>query len=396
MNWPEVTLAEVCSKPQYGANAKGSAAPVGPRFVRQTDIVSGRIDWLSVPFCDVEESDFDKYAIWPGDLLISRLGAGVGTAAIVKEARNAVFAGYLVRFQADKNRAAPEYLGYQLSSPQWRNHVEGFRSGAAQPTLNAQQMGAFRFRLPSLAEQRRISAILGAIDEKIDSNQTQLGLLDRLFQLRWTQVSSCARGRARLSDLVSTQYGLTASAEAEPVGPKFLRVTDINKQNWLAWDAIPTAQVDSAALEKYRLNKGDLVVARMADPGKSAIYDDESVEAVFASYLVRLKARSWVESLYIYGFLKSSNYADYAAGAMTGSVQKNMNAKVIVDVEMPLPDSGQLRTFGSLAEPIRLAISQRVAENSRLTQLREALLPELLSGRIQPSEAEEAVSEAGA
>lgn len=159
--WRRVTLASVSNKPQYGANAKGSSTPVGPRFVRQTDITQGRVDWSSVPYCALDPSEISKYAVHPGDLLISRLGNGVGNAATVRETNDAVFAGYLVRFQPKAEVAVPEFVGYQLQSSAWRQHVSSFRSGAAQPTLNAQQMGSFSFLLPPVEEQRAISATLG-------------------------------------------------------------------------------------------------------------------------------------------------------------------------------------------------------------------------------------------
>jgi type I restriction enzyme S subunit len=274
--------------------------------------------------------------------------------------------------------------------------LTAYNSGSVQPMLNRNYIANVPIDVPPVAEQRGIAATLSALDDKIESNRRQLHLLDQLFQSQWNVCSNTAAKRRHLADLVWTQYGLTASAESESVGPKFLRVTDINKQNWLSWDAIPTARVDAADLAKYRLRRGDLVVARMADPGKSAIYDDESVEAVFASYLVRLTTRSWAESLYIYGFLKSPLYAEYAAGAMTGSVQKNMNAKVIVAVDLPFPDATALQAFTAVAEPIRAAINQKVRENSRLSSLRDALLPELLAGRIRVPEAEEVAAEVGA
>src|SRR5205823_6534935 len=119
-----------------------------------------------------------------------------------------------------------------------------------------------------------------------------------------------------------------------PSGVKFLRVTDINKSNWVEWSSVPTVATADAGGEKYHLRRGDLVVARMADPGKSAIYEEPEVPAVFASYLVRLKPSTYEAGLFIFGFLKSPDYLEYAAGATTGSVQKNMNARVIVGVSL--------------------------------------------------------------
>lgn len=241
----------------------------------------------------------------------------------------------------------------------------------------------------TVQEQRAIAATLGALDDKIESNRRAMAKLDELFHAMWRREYEGIPVEAEvpLSEHVTTQYGLTASASPDADGDKFLRVTDINKQNWIDWTGVPFVPTDDSLRTKYSLNKGDLLVARMADPGKSAIYDGGPT-AVFASYLVRLKPSSYEEALFIYGFLKSSEYLDYAAGAMTGSVQKNMNAKVIVAASLRWPDSSALSRFAEHAGPIRDKIAQIVEESVRLSVLRDALLPELLSGRIRAADVE--------
>ena len=114
--------------------------------------------------------------------------------------------------------------------------------------------------------------------------------------------------------------------------------------------------------------------------------------AVFASYLVRLKPASYSEGLFIFGFLKSAEYLDHASGATTGSVQKNMNARVIVDVPIRWPESQAIESFARQAAPLRDLLVNKVKENSKLAALRDALLPELLSGRLQVHEAKGAVA----
>ena len=108
----------------YGLIASATDQPIGPRFVRQTDIVTGKIDWTTVPFCAASGVELQKYALTEGDLLISRLGAGVGTAARVQEPRGAVFAGYLVRFQVDRGVLDDRFAGYMLHSNSWLQHVD--------------------------------------------------------------------------------------------------------------------------------------------------------------------------------------------------------------------------------------------------------------------------------
>src|SRR5258708_38299738 len=108
----------------------------------------------------------------------------------------------------------------------------------------------------------------------------------------------------------------------------------------------------------------------MADPGKTAIVD-ESIEAVFASYLVRLKTSSLPQAYFVYGFLKSEAYQQYAAGARVGSVQASMNARIIVDVELVVPPDSIMSAYFNIARPLRQRISANVSENWALTTLRD-------------------------
>jgi type I restriction enzyme S subunit len=190
-----------------------------------------------------------------------------------------------------------------------------------------------------------------------------------------------------LSELCSTQYGYTASAVDEPIGPKLLRVTDINKRNWIEWADVPHCAVEPKARASYALGVGDLVVARMADPGKSAIIEDE-VDAVFASYLVRLKTTSLAHSYYVYGFLKSDLYAEYAAGAKSGSVQANMNARVIVGASLAVPSTPVVEQFLHAILPLRQRLAASVRESRILAALRDTLLPKLISGELRVQDTE--------
>ena len=79
----------------------------------------------------------------------------------------------------------------------------------------------------------------------------------------------------RLSDLVETQYGYTESATDEEVGPKFVRGKDINKNSYIDWDTVPFCPIESEKHVKYQLYANDILVIRMADPGKVAIIEKE-------------------------------------------------------------------------------------------------------------------------
>jgi type I restriction enzyme S subunit len=186
----------------------------------------------------------------------------------------------------------------------------------------------------------------------------------------------------KVSSICTTQYGYTASASDEPIGPKFLRITDINKEPWIEWNDVPYCQVTETNKDKYLLNIGDILVSRMADPGKAGIVEQD-IDAVFASYLVRLKAKNLTYSYYLFYFLCSDQYLDYADGVMSGSVQLGMNAKVIVDADMVLPPESLVDKFYEQVQSLRKKIVSNLQESNTLASIRDTLLPRLLSGEVR-------------
>jgi type I restriction enzyme S subunit len=70
------TVEELCSKPQYGFTDSAKYEPVGPKFLRITDIQNGRVNWKQVPYSSCPEKD--KYLLQSGDILFARSGATTG------------------------------------------------------------------------------------------------------------------------------------------------------------------------------------------------------------------------------------------------------------------------------------------------------------------------------
>jgi type I restriction enzyme S subunit len=320
------------------------------------------------------------------------------------------------------------YLYYALSTVMIRPYM----TGSVQAKLSQGNMNRIPVPFPEDATTREaIVHILGSLDDKIKLNRRMNETLEQMAQAMfksWFVDFDPARAKAegrkpvgldaataalfpdsfqdsplgpiprgwkigKLSDLCSTQYGYTTSATDEPVGPKFLRVTDINKKNWIEWNTVPHCVIAEEDRGKYALSVGDIVVARMADPGKSAIIEDR-IDAVFASYLVRLKTESLAQAYFVYGFLKSQAYREYSEGAMSGSVQANMNAKVIVGADLVVPPKPIVEAFLAKVLPLRHRMVANLNESSTLAAIRDALLPKLLSGEIRIKDAEKFVGEA--
>jgi len=170
--WRSATLGAVCSKPQYGWTSR--AAKSGRvRYVRTTDISSGQIDWPSVPFCEDEPEDLEKYLIRKDDILVSRAGS-VGLSYRVDDVpAKAVFASYLIRFNVRRG-VDPQFIENFLKSKAYWEAISDSTAGIAIPNVNASKLGDIELPLAPSAEQYRIAAKIKAILVKVDASYERL------------------------------------------------------------------------------------------------------------------------------------------------------------------------------------------------------------------------------
>jgi len=74
----------VVSAINYGYTESATSEPIGPRFLRITDIQDDCVDWASVPYCKIESAEIQKYRLLSGDIVFARTGATTGKSFLVK------------------------------------------------------------------------------------------------------------------------------------------------------------------------------------------------------------------------------------------------------------------------------------------------------------------------
>jgi type I restriction enzyme S subunit len=384
-------------------------------FVQTGDIKAsgGRITSFEQTY---SEAGLAQSRLWPAGTLAITIAATIAETGIL--AFPACFPDSVVGFLADDTKCDIYFIEFMFRY--LRQKIQSEASGSVQDNINLETLNNLSFPLPPLPEQRAIARILGALDDKIELNRCMNHTLESMAQalfkswfVDYDPATAKAEGRApfgmsaetaalfpaeftntkigsipfgwvvdKVSAICTTQYGFTTSATDEPIGSKFLRITDINKNPWIEWGNVPYCKVSEINKAKYQLGIGDVLVSRMADPGKAGIVEQE-IDAVFASYLVRLKAKNLAWSYFLFYFLRSDQYLDYADGVMSGSVQLGMNAKVIVDADMILPPESLVNRFFQQVYPLRKKIVSNLKESNTLANIRDMLLPRLLSGELR-------------
>jgi type I restriction enzyme S subunit len=292
--------------------------------------------------------------------------------------------------------------------------------------FHTQHTGVSRFQwttcshsivVPSLDRslQRKVGAILSTYDNLIENNSLRIRLVEEMAQrtyrewfvdfrypghenvpLMGSELGPIPDGWSlrSLSELVGTQYGYTESATTDPVGPHFLRGMDINKTSYVDWSTVPYCPIDASDHAKYRLSRGDVVVIRMADPGKVGIVETD-VNAVFASYLIRVRPLDeLVVPYFLFYFMSSDRYQAFVTGASTGTTRKSLSAPLITSISLAVPPPQLQHAFVNRVTALRYLMTQLIRARANLRATRDLLLPRLVSGEVDVTDLDIAMPEA--
>lgn len=180
-------------------------------------------------------------------------------------------------------------------------------------------------------------------------------------------------------------YGYTASAIEQERGPRFLRITDIQNGR-VEWAKVPSCSIEDSEIDKYRLARGDILFARTgATVGKTFLVQ-KCPEAIFASFLVRVRVNPFVVPEYVFAYFQTTDYWRQILKQRRGVGQPGVNATALRELVLPLPPHEEQREIarwvGAEAARIETAIRSLEAQQRRSANLRRGILAKAFSGQL--------------
>jgi type I restriction enzyme S subunit len=172
------------------------------------------------------------------------------------------------------------------------------------------------------------------------------------------------------------EYGLTDTASAERVGPRFVRITDIQGGE-VAWDSVPFCRCSGAELDRHRIRRGDLLIARIgATTGKTFLVRDCPEEAVFASYLIRVRP-SRIHDRYLYYFCQSEMYWDHINAEKNERLKGGVNSSVLTQLPVVVPPPNEQLAIADVLGNIESAARIASLNANLFRELKTAMLDRL-------------------
>jgi type I restriction enzyme, S subunit len=194
--WVRTTLGQIVLQISYGYTAASTNNPTNSKLLRITDLQNNSVNWSTVPYCDCNEKDIEKYKLKPGDIVVARTGATTGKSFLLTGIpETTIFASYLIRLKTSA-LSPPEYLALFMQSDNYWEQIIDVSKGTAQPGANASILSTLSVPLPPLAEQKRIVAKLDRLFSRSQSAREELARIPKLID-RYKQaiLESAFRGK---------------------------------------------------------------------------------------------------------------------------------------------------------------------------------------------------------
>ena len=366
-------------------------------FIRQVDVrnTDGKeenlfgvsVQKMFIPsIANTVGTDFTKYKVVKRGQFTyipdtSRRGDKIGIALLTDYDEGLVSNIYTVFEVKDENELLPEYLMLWFSRPEFDRYARFKSHGSVREIMDWDEMCKVELPVPSIDKQRSIVKAYQTITERIELKRRindNLAAQMRAYFKEYTANNASITGK--LKDYSVMQYGYTETATTEPVGPKFLRITDI-AHNYIDWNGVPYCPISEENHKKYVLSEGDVVVARTgATVGYAKMVGRNIPDSVFASFLVRIRP---IDDEYRYYFglaITSSEFLDFVQTNAGGSAQPQANPPLLGEFELSIPNKQSLSEFNTKISSFLGVIESNETEISKLHEVKDTMV-KMLSSR---------------
>ena len=367
-------------------------SPIGIPTLSAKSVKNGQIDYSECYYISPEEYKKFMTRGFPqkGDILLTT-EAPLGMVAKLDRADVAV-AQRLLTLRGKEEVLDNDFLMYYLQSSEGQGLLKAKETGTTVTGIKQAEFRKIVIKVPDFQTQKKIAAILFALDEKIATNRAINENLALQMQTIWENLfcSGMESGnRVSLGDYlyIKGRIGWKGLKKEEYLSESPYRIINgesltANGIDWSKAGFIPANRYNESP--EIMLQIGDILISKDGTIGKVGYVDklDKPTSVASGIFIVRNLKPQVVSTIFIYCLLTSSYFKEFIASRTEGSVIPHLYQKDFVTLEVPLLSEKQLRYFNDTVTPLFDMYFANQRENLRLSEVRDVLLPKLMSGEI--------------
>lgn len=393
-----VKLMDICSKIGSGATPRGGKEAYredGISLVRSQNVLDFEFTDSGLAHINDEQArKLNNVEVMDGDILINITGDSVARACMMDAAfLPARVNQHVAIIRGEKDKVISSYILYFLQMMK-RHLLQLASSGATRNALTKGMLEQLELELPDIETQKRITSLLDSIQEKIALNRKINDNLEQQIETALLSIlNSTQTNYVRLGDYlyIKGRIGWKGLKKDEYLDQSNFRI--INGES-LTKAGVDWAKAGYISESRYiespeiMLKEGDILLSKDGTIGKIGYIDSLTTPTTVASgiFVIRNIKPDIISTTFIYYLLKSRLFEGFIAARTEGSVIPHLYQKDFMQFEFPLPTSAEMTAFDNLTKPMFSLIISNLQENQRLSQLRDELLPRLMSGKIDVSD----------
>lgn len=290
------------------------------------------------------------------------------------------------RVSFDESKVYAPYLVFYFHTYEGQNKILSFANQTGVPALSQplKNFKKIRLQLPPLEQQKKIASVIEAINRKIEYNQK---INDNLQQQAFSVFDNLI-ANAENNDYTVSDYAFL-NPKRRLAKSQVARSIDMSQLSTRG--AFPSSWEIKPFNGGMRFTNGDTLLARITpclENGKTAFIDflDDGEVAFGSTEYIVLAPKNDTPPEMLYCLARYPAFVDYAVKNMNGSSgRQRVSAETVGQYRLPLFDKHSLVLFKEVVSPMFLKMRYNFLENMRLAELRDALLPKLMSGEIDVS-----------
>ena len=291
-------------------------------------------------------------------------------------------------FRENKEISDKKFIYYLSISPEVREiAILSMTGSSGRQRVQTDVLKEFIFEAPPLPEQKAIASVLSSLDDKIDLLHQQNQTLEALAETLYLNFIGEREFNSKLSDIFSLQNGYAFKSKSFKESGT-IRVIKIKNISGDIVDITNSDFVDDESIKKldvkFKINSGDILIAMTgAEVGKLGIVPETDQSLWLNQRVGSIKQKFEGAKYLAYLHLKSDFGQDYIENTATGSAQPNISGEGIENCEFPLYEEAELEEICNKLSPLYDKVIFNLGQIQTLTQLRDTLLPKLMSGEVR-------------
>ena len=333
----------------------------------------------------------ESYIVSEKDIIMIRYGSQ--TAGKVVRGIPGIIANNMFKICADENLFDKDFLYYFLSMKKIYDTLMQSQSSSTMPAITFGMLNNIEIPMFNIKTQKQIAKIIQKIDDKIELNNKINQNLEQQAQAIFnTYISKYSSTKYKVKDVILTANTGADAIQKAPIVDydtriRCVRVGDLsNNRNFWQWGF---TKVTNDVFEQYQLKKDDIIVTRTATLGLNRLIT-ENLSAVYNNGLIRITVdNNKIFPLLLYRHFQTKDFFNYINRIESEtSVRPNMKINYLLDYEFSYLKLTEQNELVKILTALSQIVEINNAENEKLAQLRDTLLPKLMNGEIDVDKVE--------